>query len=208
MSATNRKRQHNSLTLQLFGGPRLWREGDTVRLSPNQEALLAIAFNSETDWVPKALVLRLLWDHRNSHTIRHNLSQLIYRTNQKCGCSVVAIEGEYLRARKDIVRCDLDDFATMLRTGKIREACELVRTGLLSASRAVQSERYLRWVEIQQVANRASFRRALIVSWNKAQATHDWEAAREALAALLRVDADARLFRVGIHRETVDNDWL
>ena len=64
MAATNRKPQRNSLILHLFGGPRLWREGDTVKLSPNQDALLAIAFNSDTGWVPRALVLRLLWDDR------------------------------------------------------------------------------------------------------------------------------------------------
>ena len=106
------------------------------------------------------------------------------------------------------MRCDLDDFATMLGTGNIGEACELVRTGLLSASRAVQSERYLRWVEVQQVANRASFRRALIVSWNKAQAGHDWEAAREALATLLRMDPDEKLLKVGIQMEIVNEAWL
>ncbi len=182
--------QHDTgeLRLELFGGPLLRRDGEVVRLSPHQAGLLAIVFTERRRRIPRRKVQRYLWDIDNGKAVRHRLSQLVYQTNQRCGCKVVALDGEYIRVHQEAVWCDLDEWMDMLPASKFREACDLVVLGFLSACPGVGRSTFSDWLGCQEIAKRGHFRRAALAGLDKAVSACDRGLILEATDVLYRID--------------------
>ena len=176
------------MKLELFGGPTLWRDGSSVRLSPFQAGLLAIAFSAATARVPRSKIRRLLWDSPDNPAVRHRLSQLVYQTNHRCGAKVLVLDGEHIRIRHGFVACDLSNFAEMVRTGHLGEACDLLERGFLSAIPQKKSEPFSDWIEEKRISLRARLRETSVASWEAAEAVRDWVHALQAAEVLLRLD--------------------
>ena len=203
MSATKKQHDTGELRLELFGGPLLKRDGEVVRLSPHQAGLLAIVFSEGRTLIPRSLVQRNLWDIENGKAVRHRLSQLVYQTNRKCGCKVTRLDGEYVRVHREALRCDLDDWADMIRAKKFREACALVELGFLSACPEVSKSTFSDWLENQSIAKRGRLRSKALNGLDEARSACNRELVMEASEVLLRIDpneevAVCRMLRMGV----------
>lgn len=184
------------LGFEFFGGPLLWRDGERVSVSPAQAGLLSVAFGDGRSRVPRALVQRLLWNERDSRAVRHRASQLFYQTNLRCGARVLETEGEHVRIRRDIVACDLDEFADLVANRRFGVACTLLERGFLDAFPRHWINALADWIEERRLNVRTRLRSACMAGWHAAEAAQDWEGAGEAAQALLRIDpGDEALLR-------------
>ncbi len=179
------------LRLELFGGPALWRNDEAVRLSPLQAGLLALAFSAPSKRLPRNLIQHLLWKSRDRKVVRHRLSQLIYQTNQTLDERVFEPRGEQIRIRRARVRCDLDEFRTLLDAGHFARACALADRGFLAACGYRKTDAFADWIEEQRLQKRLQLRRAALEAWERAEAENDWVRARQAAQALLRLEPTA-----------------
>jgi len=178
------------LSLELFGGPLLRRDGEVVKLSPHQAALLAIAFSEARSRIPRKTVQRNLWDIEEGKAVRHRLSQLVYQTNRKCGRKVTQLDGEFIRVHREAVRCDLEDWADMIRRKKFRRAYAFIETGFLSACPEVGKSTFSDWVGYQLIAKRGRLRTEALVALEEAQSEDNRAIALEAAEILFRIDPD------------------
>ena len=188
MSATTKQHDTRELRLELFGGPLLRRHGEVVRLSPHQAAFLAIAFSEGRNRIPRKAVQRSLWDIEDGKAVRHRLSQLVYQTNRKCGRKVTQLDGEFIRVHREAVRCDLDDWADMIRTKKFREAYAFIEAGFLSACPEVGKSTFSDWVGCQFIAKRGRLRTEVLVALEEAHSEGNRPVALEAAEVLFRID--------------------
>ena len=188
MSGSDAETRRPGLRLELFGGPSLWRDGRHVGTSPFQAALLAVVFGQGRDRLSRSFVQRLLWEDADHPSVRHRISQLIYQTNRRCEARLLTLEGEFVQVRAGIVDCDLDDFETMIRVPRLREACDLVERGFLSAFPRRRTRPMTDWIEERRVTVRARLRRKALSTWEFAEHSDDWLHAQQAADALLRLD--------------------
>ena len=72
--------------LSFFGGPELTGpDGHAVRLTPTQDALLALVWGHEEKGVTRRLAIGLLWEEEDSPRGRHRLSQLLHELRSRMG---------------------------------------------------------------------------------------------------------------------------
>ncbi len=166
----------------------LWRDGGRVALSPAQAGLLSVAFGDGRGRVPRSLVQRLLWAERDGKAVRHRASQLVYQTNQRCKARVLEMEREHVRVCREIVACDLDEFAACVAAREFGAACDLLERGFLAAFRRPRLDALADWIEERRLSVRARLRFAAMAGWQAAETVQDWEGARKAAQALLRID--------------------
>lgn len=166
----------------------MWRNGRRVSISPAQSGLLSVGLGDGRTRVPKTLVQRVLWGEANSRAVRHRASQLVYQTNQRCGARVLAMDGEFVRVRWDIVACDLPAFLEMVSERRFEAACDFLERGFLPAFPRWKEEELADWIEERRAGVRTRLRSASLAGWHAAEAAQDWAAARQASQALLRID--------------------
>lgn len=186
------------LGFEFFGGPALWRDAEHVAVSPTQAALLSVAFGDGRNRVPRSLVQRLLWPEGHGRAVRHRASQLVYQANQRCGARVLAMEGEHLRVRREVVASDLDEFDARVAARDFGAACDLLERGFLVAVRRPRTDALADWIEERRLGARTRLRSAALKGWQAAENVQDWADARRAAQALLRMDPkdEAALRRV------------
>ena len=176
------------LRLELFGGPLLWRRGQTVRISPLQTALFAIAFGDSTTRFLRTSVQRLLWGPHDDKVLRHRLSQLIYQTNRTVADKLFEPDGEHICFHRQIVACDVDEYSRLIGSGDFQRACDMLEGGYLAACHGKRTAALSDWIEEQRIHKRLKLRRAALAAWENAEAAHDWLRARRASEVLLRLD--------------------
>ena len=180
-----RRRQ---LRLDFFGGPALWRDGESVRISPFQAGLLSVAFGSGQTRIPRSMVQRLLWGVDHGQVVRHRLSQLVYQTNHRCQTRVIALEGEYVRVNTPVVDTDLQEFDELIRSSNFEAACGLIERGFLSAFPRKTTDALADWIEKHEIGKRAHLRNRALATWDTSAASSDWPNARVSAEALIRLD--------------------
>ena len=177
-----------SLRLELFGGPLLWRNHESVRLAPLQSGLFAIVFADRSERMPRKAIQELLWASPDRRPVRHRLSQLIYQTNRILGERVFESQGEEIRIHRTRIRCDLDEFRELLEAESFGRACTMTERGFLAACGYRKTEAFADWVGEQRTYKRLELRRAAMAAWKDAEARHDWIRARRAAQVLLRME--------------------
>lgn len=181
--AANRK----GLFLRLFGGPVLTRDGGPVRLSPFQSGLVAITYGLPAAEIPRSTVQRHLWDRPDTKPVRHRLSQLIYQTNHRCGGAVVSLDGELVRANRDLVPTDLQEFDRLIGTANLKAAAKLIEPGFLSALPGRFRTSCADWIADRQADQQAKLETAAHASWKHAELSRNEAAAKAAVGTLLKL---------------------
>ena len=177
-----------ALRLELFGGPLLWRHGRTVRISPLQTGLLALAFGDGATRIPRASAQRLLWEAHDERVLRHRLSQLVYQMNRTVAAKVFEPNGEHIVVHRHIVACDVDEYLALVDSGDFEKACDILERGFLAACTHRKTAGLADWIEEQRIHKRLHLRRAALGVWEKAEEAHEWSQARKASEVLLRLD--------------------
>ena len=181
-------KHHPVLRLELFGGPVLWKDRQTVRASPLQTTLLALAFGKEVSRIPRQSLQRLLWEDDDDKVLRHRLSQLIYQTNRTAGVRIFEPDGEHICVHRGAISCDVDDYSAMVRAGDFDKAWSILERGFLAACKQGRTSAFADWIEEQRIVKRSLLRRAALVVWEKAEAAHEWLQAKRSAEVLLRLD--------------------
>ena len=177
-----------ALRLDLFGGPTLWRDDASVRISPFQAGLLSLAFGIGQPRMPRSMVQTLLWDNDGDRAVRHRLSQLVYQTNHRCQARVIELESEHVHVNTRVVATDLEELKGLIRTSDFRAACDILERGFLSALPNKKTDAFSDWIETQELGMRARLRNKALADWNASDAVHDWPGARASAEALSRLD--------------------
>jgi len=123
-----------SFHVQIFGGPRLFSEGEEIPLSPLQACLLGRVFGCNDPSLPRTFLIALLWPDESPSVARRRLNQLLYSFKKKVGGDGVisATPTEILRADTG-VSCDFSDYAEAFRTQAFSTCAELLQRGFASA---------------------------------------------------------------------------
>ena len=187
-TAIGTSHHRHPLRLELFGGPALWQDGRSIRVSPLQTGLLALAFADGTARMRRLEVQQLLWKSHDDRALRHRLSQLVYQTNQTAGTRIFEPDGEYIRVHHEIVNCDIDEYSAMVRSGDFGEACDTLDRGFLSACSHRKTSAFADWIEERRVFQRSQLRATALSVWEKAENAHDWARAQVAADVLLRLE--------------------
>ena len=103
------------VTLELFGGPILYRGEASVSMSPFQVSLLTLLLAEGRERLPRKDLQRLLWGDAEVEKARHRLSQLLYQVNQRVARKLAEVEGDTVRVLQGVVGCDLDVFEENIR---------------------------------------------------------------------------------------------
>ncbi len=187
-TTTTAAQQKSVLRLELFGGPVLWQDHQTVRISPLQTGLLALAFSKGAARIPRPSLQRLLWEPHDDKILRHRLSQLVYQTNQTAGIRIFEPEGEHICVHRETVSCDVAEYSAAVRSGDFEKAWRILERGFLSACHHRRTPAFADWIEEQRIVKRSELRRAALAVWEEAEAAHDWLRAKRASEILLRLD--------------------
>ncbi len=177
-----------TLRLELFGGPALWRGQESVRISPLQGCLLAVVFTSGTKRIPRALVQSLLWEPGPDRAIRHRLSQLIYTLKQRCGVSLVELDGEYIIVNRSAVSCDLDDLDRFMKSRQFGLAHELLEPGILSALTSKRTATLSDWLNDRKEGQRARLSTEVLAFLDGVDPAFDGPVVRDAEVLLSYLD--------------------
>lgn len=221
--------KQKGLFLRLFGGPALTRDGGPVRLSPFQSGLVAITYGLPSEEIPRSTVQKHLWDHPDTKPVRHRLSQLIYQTNHRCGVAVVSLDGELVRANRDLVPTDLQEFDRLLGAANLKAAAKLIERGFLSALPGRFRKSCANWIADQQADQQAKLETAAHASWKHAELSRNEAAAKEAVGTLLKLSPNREqalrramhsralygsvreaesIYRAFAERALADGDWV
>lgn len=221
--------RRKGLFLRLFGGPVLSRDGGPVRLSPFQSGLVAIMYGLPAGEIPRSTVQKHLWGRADTKPVRHRLSQLIYQTNHRCGGAVVSLDGELVRANRDLVPTDLQEFDRLIGTANLEAAAKLIEPGFLSALPARFRKSCANWIADQQADQHAKLETAAQASWKHAELSRNEAAAKEAVGTLLKLSPNKEqalrramhsralygsvreaesIYRAFADRALGDNDWV
>ncbi len=179
-----------STRLELFGGPVLRRGDLTVRVSPLQDCLLAIAFAWGADRVPRAMAQNLLWNPAPRPLIRHRLSQLVYQTNQRCGIRIIELDREHLQVNRHEVECDLDDFRSKLESRQFEQACDMIDLGFLCALSARRTEALSDWISEKRWEQRERLKTLIRKYLDGPKSARDGALAVSAGEVLLRLNPE------------------
>ena len=166
----------------------LWRDRQTVRISPLQTGLLALGFYRGATRLPRLELQRLLWESDDEKALRHRLSQLVYQTNQTVGIRIFEPEGEHICVHQATVSCDVDDYSAVVRSGEFEKAWDILDRGFLSACHHRRTPVFADWIEEQRIFKRSQLRRAALAAWEEAEVAHDWSRAKRSSEVLLRLD--------------------
>jgi len=180
--------RRKQLRLEFFGGPTLWRDGESVRISPFQAGLLSISFGSGQARIPRSMVQGLLWGVDQGKVVRHRLSQLVYQTNHRCRTRVISLEGECVRVNTREVATDLQDFDHLIRSGNFEAAGGLIERGFLSAFPGRKTDALADWIKKQEFGKRTHLRNRALAAWDASAASNNWLDAQVSAEALFRLD--------------------
>jgi DNA-binding SARP family transcriptional activator/tetratricopeptide (TPR) repeat protein len=176
------------LRVQVFGGPLLFRLGELVPLSSQKEAFLGFLFGNGEEILGRSQVLGLLWPDEDPSKARKCLSQLLYSLKKDVGNPPVFwTRGDDICWSGIRVTTDLRQFELDLNDGMLLACVQRLEMGFLERVTRTTSRPLLNWIESRE----AELRRGLKVRserfWMAGVQEEDWEQARMAAEALLRL---------------------
>jgi DNA-binding SARP family transcriptional activator/tetratricopeptide (TPR) repeat protein len=188
-----------AIRVEVFGGPRLFRLGEPIPLSSQQEAFLGFLFGNGKEVLARSQVLDLFWPREESPRARRCLNQLLYSLKRRIGDPPV-----FWTRRDEIcwsgirVTTDLKQFETDLKNGVLLACVDSLEMGFLERVTGTASRALLSWIESREAELRRSLRARSERAWLDGTRDEDWEGARIAAEALLRLSPldESRLQRM------------
>jgi DNA-binding SARP family transcriptional activator len=196
-------KRDETIRVQLFGGPRLFRMGEEVPLSSQQEAFLGFLFGNGQEVLGRSQVLARFWPDENPPKARRRLNQLLYSLRKRVGDTPVFwTRGDDIHWSGVRVASDLRQFEADLKTGSLLACADLLEMGFLERASGPCGQQLSAWIEARAAELRRSLRTRADRAWLEAERDEDWEVARVAAEALLRLSPldEGRLRKVMMAR--------
>jgi DNA-binding SARP family transcriptional activator len=185
---SRRSRHDKALRVQVFGGPRLFRRGEEVPLSSQQESLLGVLFGNGKETLGRTQVISLFWPDEDPPRARRRLSQLIYSLRQRLGNPPVFwTRGDEIHWSGTQVASDLKEFEAELKRGSLLACAQLLEMGFLGRVAGGSGRQLSTWIESREAELRRSLRGRAERAWLEAARDENWEGARLAAETLLQL---------------------
>lgn len=181
-------RNDEAIRIEVFGGPRLFRLGEEVPLSSQQESFLGFLFGTGKEVLGRSQVVAMFWPDEEQRKARRCLSQLLYSLKKRIGDPPVFwTHGDNIHWSGILVASDLRQFERDLREGALLPCAEQLELGFLPKVAATASRSLSTWVESREAELRRSLRTRAERAWLEAIRGEEWEGARIAAETLLRL---------------------
>ena len=181
-------RNDEAIRIEVFGGPRLFRLGEEVPLSSQQESFLGFLFGTGKEVMGRSQVVAMFWPDEEQRKARRCLNQLLYSLKKRIGDPPVFwTRGDDIHWSGIRVASDLRQFERDLREGALLPCAEQLELGFLPKVAATASRHLSIWVESREAELRRSLRTRAERAWLEAERDEDWEGARIAAETLLRL---------------------
>ena len=180
-----------SLRLELLGGPRLFANGEVVRLSGLRLNLLCVLAVAGKEGEHRHQLIRILWGKEPDAKYRHSLSQTLHSLRSKVeplldGPLTVA-EGELLFLRPGVVATDVAEVYAALRKGEPSNAKDTLAGGFLE-DLSLDHRNGEAWVSSHRQRFREEMRDLASRALDEAELRAHWERMAEAAEVLLVLD--------------------
>ncbi len=179
-----------SLRLELFGSPRLTREGVLAAgraVQRRRLALLILLARSPRRTMPREALLALLWADHSPDAARRLLSESVYVLRREFGEGIILSVADGL-ALAPHVACDVDEFLEHMASGCWELAVKLHERPFLDGWFVRDAPDLERWVEGERAALSAYHVRALKAIAEEHEANGRWPSAAEVWQSICRLD--------------------
>ncbi len=177
-----------AIRIQVFGGPRLFRHGEELPLSSQQQSFVGLLFGSGKETLERSRVIALLWPDEDPPRARRRLSQLLCSLKQRIGDPPVFwTSGDDIHWSGAQVASDLKEFQLNLKDGSLADCAELLGLGLLGRVSGPWGRRLSSWIESREAELRRSLRNRAERAWLEAVRDQDWDRAVLPAESLLRL---------------------
>ncbi len=171
--------------VQLFGGPRIFSDGEESSISPSHAAILALLFGNDELGMDRGLALSLLWPGIEKETSGPRLSQLLYSLKKRVGSSdLIRSSGGEIRPSPSIVSCDLEEFRKALRSRQFQAVSDLLARGFCPKVDDFHGRTLIDWIESREGEFRREVRKNAEREWQACVQEEDWEGACGPIEAL------------------------
>ena len=178
----------DSLFVQLFGGPRLFRSRSEIPLSPLQAGLLAMVFGADEAQLRRKETLSRLWPEEDAPKTRHRLNQLLYSFKKKTGIpEVISSTRDEISRPPAGVSTDMDEYARALLEGDFLTCTGFLEKGFALNATNTVGRNTTDWINAREAELRRVLRRQAERVWHSSMREEDWPEARKAAEALLRL---------------------
>ncbi len=118
--------------LQVFGGVRIYRNGNAIALAPKEVLLLALLALSVHRRMNRRLLIHLMWDAGREEVLRRRLSQACYSLRHRMRpLNPILSEGDELYLNPDVIRTDLELIEAAARKGDLTTIEEMLTRTLV-----------------------------------------------------------------------------
>lgn len=190
-----------SLSFQLFGAPRVLRDGVSLHGKATQRrrvALLALLAASPSRTLSRDRLVGLIWPERDSTQARKLLSEALYVVRRELGEEVVdTSNGDQVTLSAEAMDCDLWAFAAALERGALSVAVDLSEAPFLDGVYLDEAEEFDRWLEGERRRIAQERERALLSLASSAERDDRWLDASRAWQQLLHDDPYSGRFVLG-----------
>jgi DNA-binding SARP family transcriptional activator/TolB-like protein len=185
-----------TISLRLFGGASLERDGQALSGPPAQRhrlALMALLCVSHPLPLSRPKLMGYLWPERDERHARQLLNQALHILRKTLGDGAIVSAGDELRLGAPPIECDVHGFEDALAEGDTARAADLYAGPLMDAFFLDDAPEFERWLDHERERLRRDWRRALGGLAEERLAAGDAEAAAECSRRLLADDPyDAR----------------
>jgi tetratricopeptide (TPR) repeat protein len=168
----------------LFGGPALSSRTHSYDLTLHQQAFLTLVFAHGRAGISRPRLGWMIWGEDDSPRVRQRIRQLLHRTHERTGITLVLADADVLRPASGVVDCDLDRFEGLLRRGSLAEAAGLLAHGFASRLVRCPNDEFEEWLDAKRVTLLEELRRAAARRWDETSEAGLWGEARDAAEAL------------------------
>jgi tetratricopeptide (TPR) repeat protein len=132
--------------IELFGPPKLYVDGEHVRISARQAALLSLFVLRGTDRIDRGQAASMLWSGVTATTARHSLSQALYALKKHANGRIL-IGGDYSELRLRNITSDIVDFGEAIKNTAWPTAAQLFQGPLLDGLEIPNAEEFNSWLD-------------------------------------------------------------
>ncbi|MDZ7781221.1 MAG: AAA family ATPase [Gemmatimonadota bacterium] len=169
--------------VDLFGGPSVSTDDEGLELTQQQKALLTVLFAHGPEGVARPRLGWLMWEEDESPRLRQRIRQLLHRTHERIGRTIVVAEDDTLRPAHGVSN-DVERFEGLLRRGSLAEAAGLLSHGFARRLGTCPTDAFEDWLASRRTRLLEDLRRSASRRWDETSEAGLWGEARDAAEAL------------------------
>lgn len=184
-------RDHTPFQLELFGGPRLLRNGKLLPLTAHQEWLLCLLGFPANAGISRHQLLDFFWSQGPESVRRRRLNQLLYSIRKRLGGALPVVTGRrFLRLDRRLISLDLLAFQASLESRDLPSLHGYLDRPLFDRLERAPTASLEHWLHDACHSFYALVLEALLGMIYHAEATGEWQDVESAAILSLQLSPD------------------